>query len=83
MSKKRKGTKTTTPEHSPGVNPDRPFPPPDPDADLETWRETMLNNCLPDALTEAERRHAVMHIAATHHLASELRAVRRAIECRK
>lgn len=55
---------------------------PDPDADLETWQRTMMKTYLPIVGSEAERRHVNMHVQITHHLARELRAVRRAIEKR-
>ncbi len=67
---KRKTSKKTTP----------PKPPADPDADLDNWRQTMLDAYLPDVLSEAERRNVCMHINLTDKLARELRAVRRAIE---
>lgn len=54
----------------------------DPDADLDNWRQTMLDAYLPDVGSEAERRRVNMHINMTHHLARELRALRRAIEAR-
>lgn len=57
-----------------------PQPPPDSDADLHNWKRTMLDVYVPNAASEAETRHVKMHIEITHHLASEVRAVRRAIE---
>ncbi len=53
---------------------------PDPDADLETWQVKMIDAYLNNAASLAERRHVNMHIQLTHHLAREMRAVRRAIE---
>ena len=69
MSKKKTSTKTTPPK-----------PRPDPDADLDNWERNMLKVYLGDVGSEAERRHVNMHLNITHHLARELRAIRRAIE---
>ena len=54
MAKKKKRTT---------MKPTRPPPLADRDADLDIWRLLMLDTYLPDASSNAERRHVNMHVA--------------------
>lgn len=72
MPKNKKRTKTPAPS----------IPPLDIEVDLENWQRAMAEAYVVEATTDTEGKARNLLINCTHHVALELRAIRRAIEAK-